>query len=96
MEELKKDFDFHLYIQTLSNCSSASFVYKPRCLLRKKLYRTCTVVAQFLMGVPDSLGAQSYFYDVIKVAFSKPSVSAFIFSKAEKNTQGLVYTYQHF
>ena len=82
-------FSEHLYIQTLSKCN-ASFVCEPWCLSRKKQYRTCKVVAQFVVGGPDSLGGQSRerggnlpYCDVTKRTFSKLSISAFIFSKAE-------------
>ena len=81
-----------------ANCH-ASVVCKPWCL-EENQYRACTVVAHFLVGGLNSLCGQSRerwgnlrSYDVIKPAFSKPSVSALIFSKAEKNPQGLVYTY---
>ena len=69
---------------------------------RKNQYRACTVVAYFLIGGPNSLCGQSrvrggnlYPYDNIRGRFLDRSISAFIFSKAEKNTQGLVYTYQN-
>ena len=64
---------------------------------RKYQYRAHAVVAHFLIGGPNSLCGQSRERggnlpdcDVTIGTFSEPSVSAFIFSKAEKNTQGLV------
>ena len=57
MKELKKYFGVHLYIQKLSTAMLQSFASHD--ISRGKNNISCTVVADLLMGGPNSLGGQS-------------------------------------